>query len=123
MDELNGIVRQVVQVSPNMKVFRIAPIGWELPDFKPGQFVGIGLPASSPRCPEATDEMPIADESKIIKRAYSIASSNTSNREQISRFKSVVSSIGHHHRSFVFHMLYKIDGPELNGLLVFVGHD
>ncbi|MFZ4457220.1 MAG: ferredoxin--NADP reductase [Bacteroidales bacterium] len=78
MDELNAIVRQVVQVSPNMKVFRIAPIGWELPDFKPGQFVGIGLPASSPRCAEATDEMPIADESKIIKRAYSIASSNTS---------------------------------------------
>lgn len=78
MEELNGIVRQVVQVSPNMKVFRIAPIGWELPDFKPGQFVGIGLPATSPRCPEATDEMPIADENKIIKRAYSIASSNQS---------------------------------------------
>ncbi|MDD2797603.1 MAG: ferredoxin--NADP reductase [Bacteroidales bacterium] len=76
MDDLNGVIRQVIQVSPIMKVFRVAPIGWELPDFKPGQFVGIGLPPDSARCPEATDETEVPDPTKIIKRAYSIASSN-----------------------------------------------
>ena len=78
MEEFNGIITQVVQVSPIMKVFRIAPIGWELPDFKPGQFVAIGLPGSSSRCAEATEEFEIQDETKIIKRAYSIASSSAS---------------------------------------------
>lgn len=78
MEELNGIITQVVQVSPIMKVFRIAPIGWELPDFKAGQFVAIGLPGASPRCIEATDEFEAQDPDKIIKRAYSIASSSQS---------------------------------------------
>lgn len=78
MEELNAIVQQVVQVSPIMKVFRIAPLGWELPDFKPGQFVGIGLPANNPRCPEATEEAVEPASDKLIKRAYSIASSNVS---------------------------------------------
>lgn len=78
MEELNAIVQQVVQVSPIMKVFRIAPLGWELPDFKPGQFVGIGLPPNSPKCPEATDEVVEPAPDKLIKRAYSIASSNVS---------------------------------------------
>jgi len=78
MEELNAIVQQVVQVSPIMKVFRIAPVGWELPEFKPGQFVGIGLPPDSPKCPEATEEMTEPAPDKLIKRAYSIASSNVS---------------------------------------------
>ena len=78
MEELNAIVQQVVQVSPIMKVFRIAPLGWELPDFKPGQFVGIGLPPSSPKCSEATEEVVEPAPDKLIKRAYSIASSNIS---------------------------------------------
>jgi ferredoxin--NADP+ reductase len=56
MEDLNAVVQQVVQVSPIMKVFRIAPVGWELPEFKPGQFVAIGLPPTSPKCPEATEE-------------------------------------------------------------------
>lgn len=76
MEELNAVVQQVLQVSPIMKVFKIAPLGWELPDFKPGQFVGIGLPPESPRCAEATDEHAEPTPGKIIKRAYSIASSN-----------------------------------------------
>lgn len=78
MEELNAIVQQVVQVSPIMKVFRIAPIGWELPDFKPGQFVGIGLPPTASKCAEATEEPVVPEDNKLIKRAYSIASSNVS---------------------------------------------
>ena len=76
MDELNAIIQQVVQVSPIMKVIRVAPLGWELPDFKPGQFVGLALPASASRCAEATDEFTVPAPDKLIKRAYSIASSN-----------------------------------------------
>ncbi|MFV0345397.1 MAG: ferredoxin--NADP reductase [Bacteroidales bacterium] len=76
MDTLNGIVTQVIQVSPIMKVFRIAPDGWELPDFSPGQFVAIGLPSSCGRCAEAQPEMDTYAEDKLIKRAYSIASSS-----------------------------------------------
>lgn len=78
MDELNAIVQQVVQVSPIMKVIRVAPLGWELPDFKPGQFVGLALPASANRCAEATEEFSEPTPDKLIKRAYSIASSNVS---------------------------------------------
>ncbi len=78
MDELNSVLTQVIQVSPTMKVFRIAPIGWELPDFKAGQFVALYLPGSAPRCAEATDEFEVPAPDKMIKRAYSIASSSKS---------------------------------------------
>lgn len=78
MNEFNAIVTQVIQISPIMKVFRIAPDGWELPEFKAGQFVAVSLPGTAERCKEATDEMPIEDQDKMIKRAYSIASSSKS---------------------------------------------
>ncbi len=76
MEELNGIVTQVIQVSPIMKVFRIAPLGWELPDFKPGQFCALHLPASAPKCENSTPDMEEMEPGKLIKRAYSIASSS-----------------------------------------------
>ncbi len=91
MEELNAVVQQVLQVSPIMKVFRIAPIGWELPDFKPGQFVGIGLPPSSSRCPEATEEPEVPNPDKLIKRAYSIASSNNT-RDYVEFYITLVHS-------------------------------
>lgn len=78
MEELNGIVTQVVQVSPIMKVFRIAPDGWELPDFKPGQFVALHLPASARKVKESTADYEDFAPEKLIKRAYSIASSSRS---------------------------------------------
>ena len=76
MDELNAFVTQVVQVSPIMKVFRISPDGWELPEFIPGQFVALFLPPSAGRCEEATEEPYKTAPDKMIKRAYSIASSS-----------------------------------------------
>lgn len=77
MEELNAVITQVVQISPMMKVFKITP-DWDLPEFKPGQFVALSLPASAPRCLEATEEYEKLDEDKQIKRAYSIASSSKS---------------------------------------------
>jgi len=79
MDELNSVVTQILQVSPIMKIIRVKPIGWEFPDFKGGQFVALALPASAERCKEATEEFEKQDDpDKLIKRAYSIASTSTS---------------------------------------------
>jgi len=91
MEELNAVIQQVVQVSPIMKVFRIAPLGWTLPDFKPGQFVAIGLPPTNAKCAEATEEPAEIDSDKLIKRAYSIASSNLS-KEYVEFYITLVHS-------------------------------
>ena len=77
MNELNCVVTQVVQVSPIMKIIRIKPIDWELPQYESGQFVALALPASAPRCADATEEHTEHAPDKLIKRAYSIASSST----------------------------------------------
>jgi ferredoxin--NADP+ reductase len=77
MEELNAVVTQVVQISPSMKVFKITP-DWELDEFKSGQFVALSLPASAPRCAEATEEYEKLEGDRMIKRAYSIASSSKS---------------------------------------------
>lgn len=78
MSEMNGIVTQVQQISPIMKIIKIKPVGWELPEFKPGQFCALALPASAERCAEATEEPKELAPDKMIKRAYSIASATSS---------------------------------------------
>lgn len=77
-NELNGVVTHIMQVSPIMKIIRVAPVGWELPEFKAGQFATLHLPASAPRCSTALPELEPVDPDSIIKRAYSIASSSRS---------------------------------------------
>lgn len=76
MADLNAKVIHIMKVSPTMIIMRVAPDGWDLKEFKAGQFVALGLPGSAPRCAEATDEFKEADPDKVIKRAYSIASSS-----------------------------------------------
>lgn len=75
--EYNSIITQIVQVSPIMKIIRVKADGWELPEFKAGQFVALGLYDDIPRCPEATEEFKIPTPDKLIRRAYSIASSSS----------------------------------------------
>ena len=76
LKEPNAIVVQRIEVTENLIKLRIIPDGWELPDFIPGQFGVLGLPASAPRYPSCDpDEPPIASD-KMILRAYSIASSS-----------------------------------------------
>ncbi len=77
MSEMNGIVTQVQQVSPIMKIFKIRPVGWEIPEFKPGQFCALALPASAERCEESVAEPKELAPHKMIKRAYSIASASS----------------------------------------------
>jgi len=68
---------QAIQVSPIMKIIRVKPIDWELPRYEAGQFVALALPASASRCAESTDDHTEYAPDKLIKRAYSIASSST----------------------------------------------
>jgi len=74
--ELNARVTGVGRVAPGLMILRVAPDGWELPEFKPGQFAVIGLPGSAPRCPEANGEEDPPPPEKLLRRSYSIASSS-----------------------------------------------
>jgi len=76
MADLNAKVIHIMKVSPTMIIMRVAPDGWDLKEFKAGQFVALGLPGSAPRCAEATEEYKEAEPDKLIKRAYSVASSS-----------------------------------------------
>lgn len=72
----NSVISQIVHISPTMKIIRVKPDEWQLPPFKPGQFVVLGLFGDEPRTPEAEPEHKPADPDKLIRRAYSIASSS-----------------------------------------------
>lgn len=74
--ELNAVLTHRIEVAPGLLILRIAPIGWRLPPFVPGQFAVIGLPASAPRVALCDPEEPPSDPRRIIRRAYSIASSS-----------------------------------------------
>ncbi len=75
--ELNAIVVQRIELSPGLIKLRIVPDGWELPEFKPGQFATLGVPGTFARSPIATEEeSPPKDLDKYVMRAYSIASSS-----------------------------------------------
>jgi ferredoxin--NADP+ reductase len=73
--ELNAIVIQRVDFGPDLMILRVAPDGWALPAFKPGQYCLLGLPASAPRARNAGREDPVPEPDEFIGRAYSIASS------------------------------------------------
>ena len=42
--DLNAVVQQRFEVAPGLMVIRVAPDGWRLPEFSPGQFAVLGLP-------------------------------------------------------------------------------
>jgi ferredoxin--NADP+ reductase len=73
--EPNAVLTQRIEVAPGLCIFRIAPDGWTLPRFAPGQFAVLGLPATAPRTPLSDPEEPGGDPDRLIRRAYSIASS------------------------------------------------
>ena len=89
--ELNAVIRHRVEVAPGLMVIRVVPDGWELPEFIPGQFAVLGLPPEAPRCdlaePDEEDHKP----GKLIRRAYSIASSSVA-REYLELYITLVRS-------------------------------
>ena len=90
--ELNAVVQQVVEVAPGLMVLRVVPDGWELPEFKPGQFAVLGLPPEAPRCANADpDEETPPKPGVLIRRSYSIASSSKA-REYLELYITLVRS-------------------------------
>ena len=73
--ELNAVVLQRIEVAPGLIILRLAPEGWELPEFESGQFAVIGLPGAAPRY-QFSDPDKERDPDKLIRRAYSVASSS-----------------------------------------------
>lgn len=67
------------EINPQLHIVRVQPDG-SLFEFKPGQFAVLGLLGSEPRVPEAAPEDPPAEPGKLIRRAYSIASSSVERR-------------------------------------------
>ncbi len=74
--ELNAVVTQRIEVAPGLMVIRVVPDGWELPEFAPGQFAVLGLPPEAGRSDLADSEDEPVKPGKLIRRAYSIASSS-----------------------------------------------
>jgi ferredoxin--NADP+ reductase len=77
--ELNATVTRRDEINHGLLVMQVTP-DQELPPFKAGQYTVLGLPGSAPRSAYAEPEDPPADPDKLIKRAYSIASSSLQGR-------------------------------------------
>jgi len=75
-NKLNAVVQKRIEVAPGLIILRVEPVGWELPEFKAGQYAVLGLPGSAGRTELSDPEEKIPDAEKIIKRPYSIASSS-----------------------------------------------
>lgn len=89
--DLNAVLTQRIELAPGLGIFRIAPAGWTLPDFAPGQYAVIGLPARAPRVALSDPEETPGDPDRLIRRAYSIASSSLA-KEYIEVFANLVRS-------------------------------
>ncbi len=77
--ELNATVTLRYAVNHGLIILQVTP-DEELPPFQAGQYTTLGLPGSAPRYHAADPEDPPADSSKLIRRAYSIASSSLQGR-------------------------------------------
>ena len=88
---LNARVTQRTEVSPGLLILRVAPVGWTFPDFTPGQFTVLAQLGSAKRCEGAEAELQAPDPQKLIRRAYSIASSSIE-KEYLEFYISLVRS-------------------------------
>ena len=91
MPELNAVLEKITEIAPGLAIFKIRPEGWELPEFTPGQFAVLGLPGSAKRCVQCDQEEVAPPADKLIRRAYSIASSSHS-REELELYITLIRS-------------------------------
>ena len=97
-------------------MFRIAPDGWSLPCYTPGQFAVVGLPKNAPRIAMSDPETPAGDPGRLIRRAYSIASSPLA-RDHVEIFVNLVTSGEFTPRLFALRPGDRLWlGPKLTGL-------
>ena len=67
------------EINPQLVILRVRPDATVF-EFKPGQFGVLGLLGSAPRVAEAAAEDSVSEPDKLIRRAYSIASSSVERR-------------------------------------------
>jgi ferredoxin--NADP+ reductase len=123
--ETNAVVTQRIDAAPGLMILRVAPDGWKLPDFTPGQFAVIGLPGRAPRTPWSDPEEKPPDPDRMIRRAYSIASSSLS-RDHLELFITLVRSAELTPRLFALQAGDRLWlGPKLTGMFTMreVPHD
>ena len=89
--DFNAVIKQRIEVAPGLMVIRVAPDGWQLPDFNPGQFAVLGLPPEAARCELADPDDEEHKPGRFIRRAYSIASSSVA-REYLELYITLVRS-------------------------------
>lgn len=77
--QYNATVIGREEINPQLVIMRVRPDG-PLFEFKPGQFGVLGLTGAAPRVPEAAPEETTTPPDKLIRRAYSIASSSVERR-------------------------------------------
>jgi ferredoxin--NADP+ reductase len=75
----NSVLTGREEINAQLLIMRVQPDA-ALFDFTPGQFGVLGLLGREPRLPEADDEEPTAEPERMIRRAYSIASSSVEKR-------------------------------------------
>ncbi|MDX2435599.1 MAG: ferredoxin--NADP reductase [Acidobacteriota bacterium] len=113
--ELNAVVEQRYEVAPGLMVVRVVPDGWDLPDFKPGQFAVLGLPPDAARCAGSDTEEAPPRPDRLIRRAYSIASSSVA-REYLELYITLVRSGGLTPRLFALQPGDRVWlGPKITG--------
>ena len=89
--QLNARVTQRMEIAPGLIILQVAPDGWELPEFRPGQFSVLGLPGSAPRSAGSDPDQEPVEPDKLIRRAYSITSSSVA-RQYLEFYITLVSS-------------------------------
>ena len=90
-DLTNAIVSQKIEVTPELIILQVKAEGWDIPAFVPGQFAVLGLPGVAPRSERSEPEEGSPDPNRLIRRAYSIASSSKA-REHMEFYINVVRS-------------------------------
>ena len=114
-DDYNATLTWREELSPNLLVLRLKPDG-PLFAFEPGQYVAIGLFGSSPRCAFSDPEEPPAAPEKLIKRAFSIASSSRA-KEYVEIYVTLVRSGAFTPRLFALRVGDRLWlGPRATGL-------
>jgi ferredoxin/flavodoxin---NADP+ reductase len=119
LQSLNAIVTQRSEVAPGLLILRVAPDGWTLPPFKPGQFAVLGLPAETHRHHLSDAEDPPPKPGSLIRRSYSIASSSRDG-EYLEFFLNLVRSGSLTPRLFALSLGARVWlGPKITGLFTF----
>ncbi|MBX7149913.1 ferredoxin--NADP reductase [bacterium] len=74
-DAFNATLLKRINLNPELSLFRIAPKTGPIPPFEPGQFATLGLLGKHPRVSGSVPEEKMHEPEKLVRRAYSIASS------------------------------------------------